>query len=69
MEVQSTANGLFIWQVTLVVVVGLLVYSFVDLSRKPWPVKQKMVWTIFLLLVPVLAGIIYLVKYKPYNLK
>ena len=61
MELIEAPYGLLIWQVFLILLIGLWVYSLIDLLRSSFKRNDKLIWLLALLFIPILGAVLYLI--------
>ena len=61
MELIEAPYGLLIWQVFLILLIGLWVYSLIDLLRSSFKKNDKLIWLLALLFIPILGAVFYLI--------
>lgn len=52
--------GLILWQIIILVSIGLFIYSLVDILKSSFDNNNKLIWLLVVLLVPFLGSILYL---------
>ncbi|GAA4888646.1 hypothetical protein GCM10023311_10740 [Flaviramulus aquimarinus] len=53
---------LFVWQLLILVSIGLYMYCLVDIIKSAFSQKTKVFWFFVVLLVPFLGSVLYLLK-------
>jgi len=51
---------LMLWQIIILVSIGLFIYSLVDILKSSFDNNNKLIWILVVLLVPFLGSILYL---------
>lgn len=52
--------GLFIWQTIFLIAIGLWVYCLIDVLRNKFEHNDKIIWTLAVILLPILGSVLYL---------
>jgi hypothetical protein len=61
--------GLFIWQALLLISIGLWIFCLIDILRNQFQKNDKVIWTLVVILLPILGSLLYLFIGKNKKLK
>ena len=61
--------GLFIWQALLLISIGLWIFCLTDILRNKFQKNDKVIWTLVVVLLPLLGSLLYLFIGKSKKLK
>ena len=53
--------GLLIWQLLILVAIGLWIYCLIDILKSKFEQNDKIVWVLVVVLLPILGSLLYLV--------
>jgi len=63
------STGLFIWQVLILISIGLWIYCLTDILRNKFVENDKLIWVLVVILIPFIGSLLYLCIGKKQKLK
>jgi TM2 domain-containing membrane protein YozV len=61
--------GLLIWQLLILVTIGLWIYCLIDILKSKFEQNDKIVWVLVVVLLPILGSLLYLIIGRKKKLK
>ncbi|MBW1294054.1 PLDc N-terminal domain-containing protein [Aquimarina litoralis] len=61
--------GLFIWQLIILLSIGLWIYCLIDILRNRFENNHKLIWILVVIFIPLIGSIFYLFIGKKKRLK
>ena len=61
--------GLFLWQTLLIISIGLWIFCLINILRNQFQKNDKVIWTLVVILLPILGSLLYIFIGKGKKLK
>jgi peptidoglycan/LPS O-acetylase OafA/YrhL len=57
--ITDISYSLYIWQAFIFLTIGLLLFCLIDILKNKFEQKDKMVWVLVVILLPILGSLLY----------